>query len=387
MYVYDMSEKIGAFSIANAQFNTTPVETPDFYDNKGGATVTISANGTSNAIAWAGRQFGGRIFPTTPAVLRAYNAANLTQELYTSDTIASRDSAGDAVKFTAPTVANGKVYVGAQYSVTVYGLASNFVAAPVIKPAGGVFTNSVQITITDTTAGAAIYYTLDGSTPTTTSTLYTGPFLLTKSATVSAAAFVAGAVPSGVTSESYLNSSSIGNGTGLRGQYYANTMSGAFLASGFNATPTLTRTDPTINFNWNNTPPSQAIGLTTYCVRWTGTVEPQFDETYTFSTTTDDGVLLWVNGQLLVNEWVDQGPTTWSGSIPLLAQQRYNIEMEYYQNGGGAVAQLMWSSPSTGPSVIIPESPTLFRDQPAAFGHNKFARERVTVTLPLPASR
>jgi uncharacterized repeat protein (TIGR03806 family) len=355
MYVFDANGRIGAYSITNALFNTTPVETPDFYDNKGGATVTISANGTSNAIAWA-LYNDGADFPTTPAVLRAYNAANLTQELYTSDTIVSRDSAGDAVKFTTPTVANGKVYVGAQYSVTVYGLASNFVSAPVIAPVGGIFTNSVQITITDTTPGATVYYTLDGSTPTMTSTRYTGPFALTNSASVTAAAFEAGAVPSGVTSEGFLNSSSIGNGTGLKGQYWANTMSGPFIAPGFNTAPTLTRTDPTINFDWSTTPPSPAIGLTVYCVRWTGAVEPQFDETYTFSTTTDDGTLLWVNGQLLVNEWVDQSQTTWSGSIPLLAQQRYNIEMEYYQNGGGAVAQLMWSSPSTGPSVIIPES-------------------------------
>jgi uncharacterized repeat protein (TIGR03806 family) len=53
---------------------------------------------------------------------------------------------------------------------------------------------------------------------------------------------------------------------------------------------------------------------------------------------------------------VDQSPTTWSGSIVLLAQQRYNIEMDYYQNGGGAQAQLFWGSPSTGPMTIIPET-------------------------------
>ena len=109
------------------------------------------------------------------------------------------------------------------------------------------------------------------------------------------------------------------------------------------------RVDPTINFNWNTTPPVPDIGPDTYVVQWTGSVEPQFNDTYTFYTTTDDGVLLYVNGQLLVNEWVDQAPTTWSGSITLEAQQRYNIKMDYYQNGGGAEAHLSWSSPSHGP--------------------------------------
>jgi hypothetical protein len=355
LYVYDSNGRIGAYSITNALFNTTPVETPDGYANKGGATPCISANGTSNAIVWALAN-SGLDSPTTPCVLRAYNATNLTQELYTSDQIPSRDSAGDAVKFTAPTIANGKVYVGAQYSLTVYGIAQTFVDTPIISPNGGVYTNSVMVSISDATAGASIYYTLDGSVPTTNSTLYSGPFVLTTSAAVTAGAFKPGAVASGTTTVSFINSSAVGSGTGLQGEYWANTTSGAFLTPGFDTPPTTNRIDPTIDFDWNTTQPFANVGPDVYVVQWTGAVEPQFSETYTFSTTTDDGVLLYVNGQLLVNEWVDQGPTTWSGTIALVAQQRYNITMDYYQNGGGAEAYLYWSSPSTGPMTIIPES-------------------------------
>ncbi len=355
LYVFDSNGRIGAYSITNAVFNTTPVESPDGYDNKGGPTVCISANGTSNAIAWA-LYTDGAYNSMTPCVLRAYNATNLTEELYTSDQLPSRDSAGDGVKFTAPTIANGKVYVGAQYSLTVYGLATTFVASPVITPDGGVFTNSVMVTLSDSTAGASIYYTLDGSTPTTNSTLYTAPFDLTDSAAVTAAAFKPGAVASGTVTASFINSSAVGTGTGLLGAYWANTTSAQFIAPGFNETPTLVRVDPTIDFNWNASQPATNVGPDVYVVQWTGAVEPQFSETYTFSTMTDDGVMLFVDGQPLVNEWVDQGPTTWSGSINLVAQQRYNITMDYYQNGGGAVAYLYWSSPSQGPMTIIPES-------------------------------
>jgi uncharacterized repeat protein (TIGR03806 family) len=355
LYMMDSNGRIGAFSITNALFNTTPVETPDTYANKGGATASISANGTSNAIAWAVANDGSDS-PATPAVLRAYNATNLTQELYSSDQNATRDSAGNAVKFTVPTIANGKVYVGAQYSLTVYGLATSFVNTPVISPDGGVFTNSVAVSLSDGTAGATIYYTLDGTTPTTNSILYTEPFVVTNSGVVIAGAFKAGAVPSGTASASFINSSAIGDGTGLFGQYWANTTSAAFLTQGFDTAPTLTRVDSTINFNWSTTNPAPGIGPDTYVVEWAGSVEPQFNDTYTFSATADDGVLLWVNGQLLVNEWVDEAATTWSGQITLAAQQRYNIKMDYYQDGGGAVAQLSWGSPLTGPTTIIPES-------------------------------
>lgn len=138
----------------------------------------------------------------------------------------------------------------------------------------------------------------------------------------------------------------IGSGNGLAGEYF-DTKNLVGLQ--------LVRVDNTVNFNWNSSAPDPSMSTSNYSVRWLGDVQPLYSETYTFSTTTDDGVRLWVNGQLLIDKWQDQGATQWSGSITLVAGQKYSIEMDYYQDGGGASAQLAWSSPSQT-EQIIPES-------------------------------
>jgi hypothetical protein len=88
-----------------------------------GATPVISSNGTSNAILWLIDSSGALATTNGPAILRAYDPNNLSNEIYNSGmAAASRDMAGLAVKFTVPTVANGKVYVGTQSELDVYGL-------------------------------------------------------------------------------------------------------------------------------------------------------------------------------------------------------------------------------------------------------------------------
>jgi hypothetical protein len=80
-----------------------------------GATPCISANGTNNGIVWTVQR-------SNPAVLVANDAANLPNEIYNSSQVAGRDQLTNGVKFAVPTIANGKVYVGAQYAVSVFGL-------------------------------------------------------------------------------------------------------------------------------------------------------------------------------------------------------------------------------------------------------------------------
>ncbi|GEM84827.1 NPCBM/NEW2 domain-containing protein [Meiothermus hypogaeus] len=134
-------------------------------------------------------------------------------------------------------------------------------------------------------------------------------------------------------------------GNGLSGRYYDNI---DFTGTSF------TRTDATINFNWGTGSPDPRIGPDTFSVRWTGQLEARFSETYTFITRTDDGVRLWVNNQLIVDRWRNQSAADRSGTITLVAGQRYSIRMEYFENTGGASAQLFWSSPSQ-PREIIPQ--------------------------------
>lgn len=115
------------------------------------------------------------------------------------------------------------------------------------------------------------------------------------------------------------------------------------------------RIDPSINFNWNDGSPAPSLPPDLFSVRWTGQVQPQHSETYTFYTYSDDGVRLWVNGQLLIDNWTNHAPTEDFGTITLNAGQRYDIRMEYYEFNGGATSQLLWSSPSQS-KEIIPEN-------------------------------
>lgn len=146
-----------------------------------------------------------------------------------------------------------------------------------------------------------------------------------------------------------------GKGTGLTAQYYTNSSSTYSNSANFNPANLVTnRIDPAINFIWGpGTSPNLSNAL--YSVRWTGQVEPQFSETYVFDTRTDDGVMLWVNDQLVINKWVLQGATDWTNFITLQAGTRYDLRMDYFQGGGSASAQLYWYSPSQ-PKEIIPSS-------------------------------
>ncbi len=136
----------------------------------------------------------------------------------------------------------------------------------------------------------------------------------------------------------------VGSGDGLSAAYFANkTLSG---------TAALNRVDPTINFSWGTASPSAGLPADGFSVRWVGQVKANSSETYTFCTKSDDGARLWVNGVQLVNNWTNHAPTENCGQIALIQGQRYNLKLEYYENTGGAVANLLWQSPSIAKQII-----------------------------------
>jgi len=114
------------------------------------------------------------------------------------------------------------------------------------------------------------------------------------------------------------------------------------------------RLDPMVNFNWGDPgSPDPSVPVDNFMIRWTGEVEAPITATYTFHTQTDDGVRLWVNNEQLIDNWTDHGSTHDSNDIALQAGQRYEIILEYYENGGGAQCELSWST-STMARVAIP---------------------------------
>ncbi|MEM6550592.1 MAG: PQQ-dependent sugar dehydrogenase [Planctomycetota bacterium] len=134
-----------------------------------------------------------------------------------------------------------------------------------------------------------------------------------------------------------------GTGDGLAAVY--------FDQLGF-AGPSVTRIDPDVNFDWASGSPDPAIGNNTFSARWTGQIEALYSERYTFTTTADDGIRLWVDDQLIIDRWNDQTATSFTGTIDLTAGQRVNLRLEYYENGGAAVAQLAWQSASQAFEIV-----------------------------------
>lgn len=208
VYYWAQNDTLKAFSLVNGQLTTPPITSSESYGFPG-ANPSISANGNTNGIVWS---INSQNYMNSGAsVLQAHDASNPGTTLYSSSTNGTRDNPGNAVKFTVPTVANGKVYVGTETQVSVYGLLSGepLAASPTFSPGSETFNGSVKVSISDSTPGATIHYTTDGSTPTASSATYSSALTITVTTTIKAIAVESGYLDSPVTSATYTNSTQV----------------------------------------------------------------------------------------------------------------------------------------------------------------------------------
>jgi hypothetical protein len=182
----DSPVALKAFGLTNGLLSTSATSQSEVVFGYPGPTVSVSANGASDGIVWAlqtdATLNGGN------EVLYAFDATNLSNELYDSTQNPARDTVGGAVKYATPTIANGKVYVGAAQQLSAFGNISPTAATPTFAPAWGTYTSTQTVSISDSTPGASIYYTTDGSNPTQSSPVYVSPLTISVTTTVKAIA-------------------------------------------------------------------------------------------------------------------------------------------------------------------------------------------------------
>jgi beta-glucosidase len=121
---------------------------------------------------------------------------------------------------------------------------------------------------------------------------------------------------------------------GMIGQYFNNME--------LEGKPVLTRIDSIINFRWGENSPAPEVPTDQFSVRWTGKIIPPETRVFSLGTRTDDGSRLYLDNKLLFEDWTDHGEKPNKANIELKAGKEYKIVLEYYDNGLGATARLVW---------------------------------------------
>lgn len=125
---------------------------------------------------------------------------------------------------------------------------------------------------------------------------------------------------------------------GLKAEYFTN--------MNLEGEPAKVIVDNQINFMWNDKGPFEDFQKDNFSVRWTGYVKPEKTESVTFDVGSDDGVRLYIDDQLVIDDWTDHAYLTNSFTKDLKAGQLYKIKLEYYEKGGGAIVKLGWRKPN-----------------------------------------
>ena len=179
VYMWAENDSLKMFPLTNGALSNRATAESSTTSLFPGASPVVSSNGTQNGIVWALET--DRYKSNGSSILFAFNATNVSQELYSSNQNASRDDAGPAVKFAVPVITNGKVYVGAGGQVDVYGLLNEAQEAPtttsLTAPGNATYGTNVTLTATVSStsgipAGAVTF--LNGATSLGTASLNAG---------------------------------------------------------------------------------------------------------------------------------------------------------------------------------------------------------------------
>ena len=115
----------------------------------------------------------------------------------------------------------------------------------------------------------------------------------------------------------------------------------------------ITRVDRQIDFVWLlASPAAPTIPIDGFSIRWRGKVTPRFSEMYTFHVISDDGVRLWIDDVLIIDDFRSRGTTETTGRIALTAGQAVSVRLEHFDDNSEATARLLWSSASVPKQVI-----------------------------------
>ncbi len=136
------------------------------------------------------------------------------------------------------------------------------------------------------------------------------------------------------------------SGSGLAASY--------FNSQDLSGSAVLNRVEAAVDNDWGTgSPAAGTVNTDHFSARWTGQVQAPVSGSYTFTTVSDDGVRLWVNGQPVINNWTVHAPTAnSSAAVALVAGQKYDVRLEFYENQLGAVCRLQWSYPGQATQAI-----------------------------------
>ena len=302
-------------------------DTPDFGTPPGPSAVVAKPSGDPGT---------GTVYQAESAALTGGAAANSSRSNYTgSGYVDGFTAAGASATFTVQAPDSGNYWVTLRYAngVVVAGEQSSF---PTVYPAGK---GSLSIYVNGVKAGTTY---LDRTTNWNVWMMQGELLTLRAGSNQLAYRFDAGNV--GQVALDYIAASkSDAEIHGLVASYFDNN----------NLTNLkLTRIDPNIAFDWGAGSPDPSIGPDSFSVRWTGFIEPLYTGTYTFYSKSDNGRRVWINNQLIIDKWLGDWDSTYTGTIALQAMVRYPIKVEYFENYGGANTRLEWSSASQLREVV-----------------------------------